>query len=346
MIGPDRSVHGGISGVVNGLYDAGLDTKIDLKYIGTMKEGSKIFKLLVAIGAYLRFLAFIFWADIVHINVASDASFVRKSIFLNTAYFFQKKIVLHQHGGDFENWYNGHTEAGKRKIERSFERANVLIVLAPIWKEYFSQFVEADKIYVMPNSILISYSEREFEQIYANKREKNILFLGRICEAKGVRELLAAIKVVKQQLPDVSLTLAGIWEDKALESLIDDELKGSVEYVGWITGEDKRRYLEQSAIFVQPSHFEGQSVSILEAMEAGCLVVASNIGGIPMMIKDGENGLLFTPKSVSEIASKIIEAINDADKRKTLTKNAYNDVKKGYDIGEYLEQLVQIYTNL
>ena len=52
MIGPDRSVHGGISAVVNNYYEAGLDNRVDLKYIGTMKEGSKAYKLLVAIKAY------------------------------------------------------------------------------------------------------------------------------------------------------------------------------------------------------------------------------------------------------------------------------------------------------
>ena len=45
MVGPDRSVHGGISGVVNNYYAAGLDQKIELKYIGTMIEGSKVRKL-------------------------------------------------------------------------------------------------------------------------------------------------------------------------------------------------------------------------------------------------------------------------------------------------------------
>jgi len=56
MIGPDRSVHGGISAVVNNLYDAGLDKMVNLTYIGTMKDGSRFRKLLVAIKAYLQFL--------------------------------------------------------------------------------------------------------------------------------------------------------------------------------------------------------------------------------------------------------------------------------------------------
>ena len=79
MIGPDRSVHGGISGLVNGYYDAGIDEKIELKYIGTMKEGTKLKKLMVAFMAYARFMLCVGKYDIVHVNVASDNSFWRKA---------------------------------------------------------------------------------------------------------------------------------------------------------------------------------------------------------------------------------------------------------------------------
>ena len=101
MIGPARCVHGGISGVVNNYYEAGLDRKIELRYIGTMVEGGKVRKLLQAGWAYLCFLGALAHYDIVHVNMASDNSYRRKSIFIKTAKRFHKKIVIHQHGGDF-----------------------------------------------------------------------------------------------------------------------------------------------------------------------------------------------------------------------------------------------------
>ena len=75
MIGPDRSVHGGISGVVNNYYEAGLHHKIDLCYIGTMIEGSKGVKLLQALKAWFRFLVRLPAYDIVHVPMASDYSY-------------------------------------------------------------------------------------------------------------------------------------------------------------------------------------------------------------------------------------------------------------------------------
>ena len=90
MVGPDRNVHGGISGVVNNYYDAGLDKKIDLCYIGTMVEGSKIRKMIQAVMAYFRFLWKVPGYEIVHVNMASDTSYLRKSFFIKTAKLFHK----------------------------------------------------------------------------------------------------------------------------------------------------------------------------------------------------------------------------------------------------------------
>ena len=105
MVGPDRGVHGGISAVVNELYAAGLDSKVNLKYIGTMREGSKLKKLFVAAFAYVRFLKQLSWCDVAHVHFSSDSSFLRKSVFIKTAHRRGKKILLHQHGGDFQTFY-------------------------------------------------------------------------------------------------------------------------------------------------------------------------------------------------------------------------------------------------
>ena len=105
MLGPDRSVHGGISQMVNNYYDSGLDQKVELRYIGTMVEGSKFRKLLQAVWAYIRFCVHLGQSRIVHVNMASDASYYRKSVFVRTARLCGKKLIIHQHGGDFETFY-------------------------------------------------------------------------------------------------------------------------------------------------------------------------------------------------------------------------------------------------
>ena len=82
MIGPARSVNGGISAVVNNYYQAGLDKKVELRYLGTMEDGNKWHKLKVAIFALFQFVKGVRHCDIVHINMASDTSLYRKIPFI------------------------------------------------------------------------------------------------------------------------------------------------------------------------------------------------------------------------------------------------------------------------
>lgn len=156
MIGPARCVHGGISGVVNNYYEAGLDRKVDLRYIGTMVEGGRLKKLIRAGVAYLRFLAVLPGCDIVHVNMASDNSYRRKSIFIKTAKRLGKKIVIHQHGGDFETFYEKEqSRKGQKRIKRVLEMGDAFLVLAPPWKEFFGKIIGRERITVLPDSIAI-----------------------------------------------------------------------------------------------------------------------------------------------------------------------------------------------
>ena len=189
MIGPDRSVHGGISGLVNGYYHVGLDEKVDLKYIGTMKEGTKLKKLLVACFAYARFFLCVGRYDVVHVNVASDNSFWRKALFIKCAKRRGKKIVIHQHGGNIEEYYEKLDEKGKESVRSIFGMADVLLVLTDKLNDFFGTIVDKAKIRILPNGV----STQDVDVDVTGKDYTKILFLGRICRNKGMSELFAAM---------------------------------------------------------------------------------------------------------------------------------------------------------
>lgn len=339
MIGPDRSVHGGISGVVNNYYEAGLDKRIDLCYIGTMAEGSKLRKLLKAAGAFAVFLWKLPGYEIVHVNVASDASYVRKSFFIRAAKAFHKKIVIHQHGGDFEGYYRGLSDKGKERVREVLAMGDAFLVLAPFWKEFFGGLIDKDKIAVFPDSIRIPEKE---EKRYGQHK---LLFLGRICKAKGVGELLSVVPVLKEKYPDIKLYLGGIFEEKELEDKVR-ELSDCVKWLGWIAGDEKKKHLKECDIFVLPSYFEGQSVSILEAMAYSCAVVASNTGGIPQMIINGETGILTEPRSEEALKEGLNKVLSDAVLCERLGRKAYDKVEKEFSIDSNMEELLKIYESI
>ena len=340
MIGPDRSVHGGISGVVNNYYEAGLDQMVDLCYIGTMKEGNKFYKLLVAVKALYLFICKLHSYDIVHINVASDASYYRKSIFIKIAKLFHKKIVIHQHGGDFEGFYSKQlSDSGRQKVKKVLSMCDAFIALSPLAQTYFASLIDAEKIYLLPNAISLP---KEINKKYG---QHQLLFLGRICKTKGIGELLEVIPEFIQQYPDLKLYLAGIWEDENLRKQAE-AYPEHVIWTGWITGEEKEQYLRQCDIFVLPTYFEGQPVSVLEAMAYGCACVVSNTGGIPQMIEANQTGILIEPRSKESLKEGLLQALQDSELCSQLGTKARAKVEESFSLKQSLQELSAIYRRL
>ena len=339
MYGPDRSVHGGISGVVNQYYEAGLDRRVSLTYIGTMKEGSKLRKLFTAAASYLRFVRLLDDCDIVHVNMSSDVSYVRKSFFIRAAYKKNKPIVLHQHGGDFENYYASLGEAGRRRVKEIFDMAKVVLVLAPPWKDFFGQLTDPDKIIVFPDTVPVP------PKVKKDYTSDSILFLGRLCREKGIGELLEAVLSLSGRYPDLKLYLGGIWEDKDLAAKAAG-LKEHCEWIGWVSGEEKQEYLRRATVFVMPSYFEGQSLSIMEAMASSCAVVASDTGGIPMMITNEETGLLVPVKDEKALEEAIGRLLADRQLCAALGEKARERIVRDFSLDNNMEQLIKIYEGL
>ena len=337
MVGPDRSVHGGISGVVNNYYDAGLKGMIDLCYIGTMVEGTKITKLLQAVKAYFRFLVKLPKYDIVHVNMASDSSYYRKSVFIRTAKACHKKVVIHQHGGNFPEFYEKElSDGGRERVKKVLSMCDAFLVLGTAWKDFFGTIIERDRITVLPNAIRIPECD---EKQYGRQK---ILYLGRLCKTKGIGELLTVMPRISEQYPDVRLYLAGIWEDKELQKQAET-LKEYVTDLGWISGEEKQQYLKECDIFVLPSYFEGQPVSVLEAMANACGIVTTRTGSIPDMIIEGETGIFTVPKDNKSLEEGLLKLLADSELCRKLGENARRKAEAEFSIDNNMKQLLAIY---
>ncbi len=335
MVGPARSVHGGVSAVVNNYYKADLEQKVHLTYVATMVDGSKLRKLAQALLSYIRVLFLLPGSNIVHVHMASDSSIYRKSIIIKMSSFFRKPIVLHQHGGNFVKYYEECSTKKKKFICNILNRATVLIVLSEEWKNYFKELFPEERIRVLENSIVIpEITGKTYE-------DNNILFLGRISNDKGIRELFVAVRELSNINSDFCLYLGGLWEDRELRLLAEND-KEHIHFLGWIGEEEKRKYLKKCSIFVLPSYFEGQPVSLLEAMGAGCVSVASRVGGIPQILGE-EEGILIPPKDANALQSALVQLLNNTQKKEKMGMKASEKIKKQYDIKTNIQQLLQIY---
>jgi len=144
--------------------------------------------------------------------------------------------------------------------------------------------------------------------------------VSKLWEGKGHGILIKAFKKIREELKNVKLVIVGEgYLQKDLQNLTNSfGLKNHVIFTGF-----QMDVSEISAIFdvaVLPSFFEGMGRVLLEAMAQGKPVVASNVGGIPDLVKDGVNGLLITPGNVQELAYTVTKLLMNKSLASKLAK--------------------------
>lgn len=153
----------------------------------------------------------------------------------------------------------------------------------------------------------------------------NILFMGWLEEFKGVKEILEAIKLLKEKNYQFHLYLAG--DGKAMDFcqnfIKNNNLQTYVTLLGWINEEEKIELLSKTNIFLLPSWSEGLPNAMIEAMSAGLSCIVSNVGMIPDYAYNEENSLLINPKRTNEIIISLEKLFKDDVLQKRLSKNAY-----------------------
>ena len=136
-----------------------------------------------------------------------------------------------------------------------------------------------------------------------------ILHVGRFDIPKNHAGLLEAFRLLRETHPQTRLRLVGDGDLRPeMEALAREKGIGSfVEFCGMQS--NVHPYLHDADIFVLPSIYEGNPMTIIEAMGTGLPIVASRVGGIPDMISDGESGLLVEPEpqSICEGLSRLVE---------------------------------------
>lgn len=170
-----------------------------------------------------------------------------------------------------------------------------------------------------------------------------ILFVGRLVAHKNLGCLLQGMAEVAKDLGATQLDIVGDGplrselETTARELKIDDRVHFHGER------DDVGAFLARSAIFVMPSHREGLSNAIMEAMSAGLPVVASNVGGNPELVVHDRTGLLFPPDDHESLGDMLLELVNDAEKRQRFSEQARIDSQRFHGPRQMTAELESIY---
>ena len=123
--------------------------------------------------------------------------------------------------------------------------------------------------------------------------------------------------------PQYKLFIAGSgFKENYLKNLVKEfKLDDDVSFLGNLFQEDLIDYMNAADVFCLPSKNEGTPNVIIESLLCGTPVVASNVGGIPAIVKHGENGYLFEPRIIHDLKNQLLESLNRNWDRQKLRKS-------------------------
>lgn len=347
MVVQNPMVKGGIAAVVNGYRGSQLEKDFDITYVESYKDGGKLTKLWKAICGYLHFATVLLFnkPDLVHIHSSFGPSFYRKIPFIYMASWAKIPIINHIHGADFDEFYVNASERKKSLIKKVYNKCTKLIALSDEWKERLSQIVPESKIIVIENYSVLH--EDALTERLARKSNHTVLFLGEIGRRKGCYDIPAVVANVVKDVPDVKFVLAGAGnteDERAVKSLVEEyNVVEHVVFPGWVRGEKKDQLLRDADVFFLPSYNEGMPMSVLDAMGYGLPIVSTNVGGIPKIVHNGENGMCVAAGDVESMSEEIVSLLSNEHKSNKAAKASMDIVNSGYSLMKHLMLLEKVY---
>ncbi|HZZ90987.1 MAG TPA: glycosyltransferase family 4 protein [Usitatibacter sp.] len=352
MMGTDARTRGGIAAVLETYRVEGLFARWPIHYIATHCDGSRLAKAVVATLALFRLLAVLarHSGGVLHVHSASRASFWRKCVYMACAHLLRWRVIFHLHGGGFARFFTEECGPVRRAVARFFlDRADRIVVVSETWARWMATVTSNRRISCIHNpvSLVNSGTQSELNLPEFTREPGLVAFVGR-CEAgKGIFDLLEAANLLRGSIPQVRLECAGDGDlAKVARYAIALNLGTRVSLPGWVDRAMARELMQRASVFVLPSYAEAQPVSLLEAMAAGCPVIATSVGGIPDVITDEVDGLLVPPGNPEALAAAISRVLREPAFARSLGNAARETIANRYAAGRSLERLEQLYAGL
>ena len=295
-----------------------------------------------------------------HIVSSNKTGFIRDYLIINLARFFGKKIILHSHNGNYDQFYNSSSEKWQKTISKTINKASKIVLLSQRLTHTFFFVTDQSKFEFVANGIPINVPE-EIDKDFGTT---DVLFLSNLIESKGYLDFLDAIILLKQQgkHQDFHFHFAGAFmlnatQDVSYQSVEEAEklfyvkidnhqLSDIITYHGVVNGKKKSNLLSKANVFVLPSYYnlEAQPITIIEAMAFGCAVYATDYRGIPEILEDRVNGEFIKPKDPQDIFEKLTDITKE--KLEIYSKNSRKKYYNTFTIEKHIDHMFELFDKI
>lgn len=343
MVGPELTLHGGIVSVVKGYMESGLPEACgEFEYLGTGAGTNLLGKSLVFADTLLRFKMVLPKYDIVHLHISARGSYKRKSIMARIAHGEGKRVILHEHDGEFAKAFEEGGRAYRSDVRDTFGIADRVVLLSEEWRDYFAENVcDADKITVVHNGVKVPVKP------CSPSSHRDVLFLGRLDANKSPDVLLFASKDVLVHFPDTKIVFGGDGEvEKNIRLAEELGIADSCEFHGWVSGEEREKLFERAGVYCLPSKNEGMPMSVLEAMARGLPTIATPVGGVPRVIENEVNGFLMSVDDKDGLAKLLYRLLDSQQLRASIGAAGREVISNHFNIERNIDELIWLYKEL
>ncbi|WP_426566810.1 glycosyltransferase family 4 protein [Angustibacter sp. McL0619] len=230
-------------------------------------------------------------------------------------------------------------------VRPSLEKISARIAVSEDARHTVTTHIGGDAV-VIPNGVFVDrFADAPVRpQWQGTEAAPTVAFVGRLDEPrKGLPVLCQAIPAVLASRPGARFLVAGRGDEQEAAELLPEQLRGSVEFLGMVSDEDKASLLRSVDLYVAP-HTGGESFGIVlvEAMSAGAPVLASDLDAFRRVLDDGALGELFTAADADSLSTSLLALLADPPRREALRTKAAVAVRR-YDWSVVAQDVLAVY---
>jgi glycosyltransferase involved in cell wall biosynthesis len=290
-------------------------------------------------------------APLVYLPISQNVpAFLRDALYIMEGYTWNKRVVIHLHGGFFKTFYAEQNAAFRGMASVALKRVSGAIVLGEKLRGMFSPYIPDEKVFVVENGV------PDCGPAGPRKPEaySTLLYMSTLTRTKGLLELIQALAILRGSSSDVKLRVAGEWQEESFRidcmSAVDRlGLREHISFSGNVVGDLKREFLSSGSIFCLPTRYpyEGQPLAILEAMASGLAVLSTDRGVISETVVDGQTGRVLPEDSSPEnIAVALSDMLSDRTKLEAYACAGRKRYLERYTLHVCHRNLARVFTSI
>lgn len=248
------------------------------------------------------------------------------------------RIVMVLHGGALGEFIKRHPNWSRRVFTRAERIVTPSVFLADVIRQWGYCGT------IIPNAIDINDSTNQVK----HQCVPSMFWMRTFHEVYNPLMAIQVLSLLLPTYPNAILTMAG--QEKGMLDELKEQVKemgllGCVHFIGYVDSIRKQQVFSQHDIFLNTNRIDNMPVSLLEASASGMVIISTSVGGIPFLIKHGENGLLVPNEDARRMADEVTKILENPSLAERLSRNA-RELAESHDWAKIIPRWESLFSDL